>query len=267
MPSNQLPNKPLYEAILEIRWDMPQVLRSPDFHIFLAHLQQKLKEKFPHVDQLLPDIPLPEDVLQRIFHCHHRPDKNGWPLIQISPCAITLNETDSYRWDTFCTGVEFLAESIFSSAKLANKPLNLRAVALSYLNFFEFDFDKDEILDFLGRKLKLSLRVPKRLFTTTPVKQKLSPYGFHLQTHFPLDAQNSAMGGTAALVVKTGEKDNKPGILLDISVHTPNIHDKFVPSLPDSAEKLLAWADAAHNIAWEWFFTLIKGDLEKQFRQ
>ena len=74
MISNEsLQNKPLVEAIFEIRWipektpDTPFV-RDVFFYVIQGKLIPLLLSKFPDVVSLLPSTPLSDEMLQEILH-------------------------------------------------------------------------------------------------------------------------------------------------------------------------------------------------------
>lgn len=100
---NKLPKAPLQEVILEIKWELQMDSSTgfqidPGFQLSLGKFHQSLQEEFPMVIQKHPaDIPI-HILGQQVIYQFWK-SKETWPVIQIGPGILTINETEkSYEW-------------------------------------------------------------------------------------------------------------------------------------------------------------------------
>jgi uncharacterized protein (TIGR04255 family) len=77
-----LPNKPLVEAILELQWELQanptnnNLQRDPGFRILLGRMYDKVRTKYPELEDL-PQTLIPEEVTPRIVRHRFRETKGG----------------------------------------------------------------------------------------------------------------------------------------------------------------------------------------------
>jgi hypothetical protein len=71
--------------------------------------------------------------------------------------------------------------------------------------------------------------------------------------------------GEVGLSFRGGEKDGIQGIFMDTIVRCPRTQIEATSLGWENSEMIVQWAEESHCIVHRWFFTLIKGDLEKQF--
>jgi uncharacterized protein (TIGR04255 family) len=104
MPSKILKNKPLVEAIIEVRWQLkspnPGIQIDPHYKILLGRLYDKVVQKYPEHEQL-PTASMPDEVTGQMVHHRFRNGGNDWPLLQVGPGIFTLNDTHKYTWEDF----------------------------------------------------------------------------------------------------------------------------------------------------------------------
>src|SRR3989338_2714408 len=103
MPPKHLSNKPLVEAILEIRWALqgfPNIQTDPHYKILLGRLFDRISSVYQK-HQPLPAASIPDEMAGYIVQHQLRIRENDWPLVQVGPGIITLNETAAYTWDDF----------------------------------------------------------------------------------------------------------------------------------------------------------------------
>lgn len=88
MPSKVLKNKPLVEAILEVKWALtsptPGVQIDPHYKILLGRLYDKVCEQYPEHEQL-PTATVPDEIVGHTVQHRFRYAPNDWPLIQVGP--------------------------------------------------------------------------------------------------------------------------------------------------------------------------------------
>ena len=101
-----LKNKPLVEAIFELKWKLIQqdtgIYIDPHYKILIGSLYEKIKDKYPFYEQL-ETARMPDEIAAYLVQHRFRVKENDWPLIQIGPGIITLNDTDNYVYHVFPT--------------------------------------------------------------------------------------------------------------------------------------------------------------------
>lgn len=241
-----LNNPPLVEAIFEMRWQVQNnLVDDPNYSLAIGRLYDKISHKYPRHEQL-PTATIPTEMASGIVQHRFRAADSQWPLIQLGPGIFTLNEVGSYQWDDFSgriiEGVKAFLESY------PQKSLNIEQLTLRYINAIEFDFSKENILEFLRENLKLNISFPPSLFNNSPETYLDSKFSFKC------DRPDTRIN----LRFARGEKEGKPALIWEIMVTSPppaNIPAK----LPD-------WLNETHEIVETWFFELIQGTLLEQFR-
>jgi uncharacterized protein (TIGR04255 family) len=174
-----------------------------------------------------------------------------WPLIQIGPGIMTVNDTAKYMWP------DFRARSISAVGKLFEaypkaESLKVTGLVLRYIDAVEVDFRKQHVGDFLRDQLKVSTSLPDSLFADSGVQQM--PRRFHWEAAFDCAKPT----GIVNLRFVTGEREGKRALIWETVVQS----EGDLPALPAG---FADWIDAAHAITDDWFFKLIEGELERRF--
>jgi uncharacterized protein (TIGR04255 family) len=94
-----LPNKPLIEAILEVRRGQDGQ-PDPAYPLIVGRLYERLRSEYPAIEDL-PIVAVPAEIWVHQVRHRFRKTKDGWPLVQVGPGVLTVNETDGYRWRDF----------------------------------------------------------------------------------------------------------------------------------------------------------------------
>jgi uncharacterized protein (TIGR04255 family) len=257
MSSIVLTNKPLVEAILEIRWAVQQkpaeLIVDPHARLLPGLLFTRFNADYPvHEPMDAPSI-LDELPLGRVQH-RFRAKPGDWPLVQLGQGVLTLNDTKGYSWDDFklraIKAMNALVEQHPAKSDLKFQSLNLR-----YIDAIAFNPMEANLISFLKEKLKIGFELPKTLFDGNVVAD--SPDHFGLQARFPCTKPR----GRVVLSFGLGRTpDNKSALLLDTQIMSDATD---IPNLPIDFEN---WISNAHTITHDWFFKLIDGDLLKQFK-
>jgi uncharacterized protein (TIGR04255 family) len=253
----KLKDKPLIEAFFEIRWiPLPSrnnpFTRDPFFYIHVGKLLPLLVEQFPHTESPLPpNTPLPEEILQKMCHYRLFSAKKQMPLVQLCPGMLTLNVDASYSWRMFQKKLQFVVEQLYNSRPNLQE-FSPEYLSLRYLNFFECNYDKNQVIDFLKNKLRLEILLPSELFETPLLSR--DPSLFNSFWQFPcFDSTNSSIG-SMFFSISAGEKDTKKGVSIEIGVHQQKQSHLF----PINNTDVLIWANSAHDVIKHCFFTIIK---------
>jgi uncharacterized protein (TIGR04255 family) len=250
-----LKNKPLIEAIFEIRWVPPPspnnpFTRDPFFHVHSSKLLPLLVEQFPVVDSLLPpNVPLPEEILQKMFHYRLFAEKRQMPLVQLGPGVLTFNVGDSYNWQMFQEKLQFVLQQLYDSRPNPQK-FSLEYLSLKYLNFFECAYDNGQVINFLQDKLKFGVLLPVDLFKTSMLAG--DPTAFNSFWQFPCLDRAGLPIGSVFFSINAGEKGNKKGVFMEIGVQRQK--QKQFSEYTD----VLKWMISAHDVIEYCFFTIIK---------
>ena len=202
MPYKDLKNKPLVEAILELRWTLesggPGVSRDPHYRLLLGRFSERVQEEYSSYG-VLPTANFPDEMVAHIVQHQFRVKQNAWPLLQIGPGIITVNDTDGYTWTDFQRRCEGAVAKLVDAHPKASDLMPER-ITLRYIDAVDFDHTKDNILGFLSDKMKVRLELPENLFADGLVSTQ--PSAFNWQVSFPLTKPK----GTVSLRSRSKEK-------------------------------------------------------------
>jgi uncharacterized protein (TIGR04255 family) len=250
-----LKNKPLVEAIFELRWELPErtpgVKIDPYYKILIGTLYQNVKERYPYLETL-PSSNIPEEIASYLIQYRYRVSKDKWPLIQVGPGIITLNNTEGYIWGNFEEQVSFLAEKFFLTYPNVDK-LTINDVLIRYIDSIDFDYQINDIFQFLREEMKIDIRLADNLFSDTGVNEK--PLALDFTSSFRYDE----LPGIMNLRFASGKRSGKDILLWETVVQS--IRD----DAPKNKEDILKWLSKAHWLEDDWFFKIIEGDLLKRF--
>lgn len=256
MPRKDLKNKPLVEAILEFRWVLsaqqgPGIQTDPHYRLLLGRFSERAQTDYPFHEPL-PTSQIPDGMVAHIVQHRFRVSEGAWPLVQIGPGIITVNDTAGYTWTDFQKRCERAVSQLFD-AHPARADFRVQDLTLRYIDAVAFDFNTESIFAFLQGKMKTTVALPDSLFNDTKVRQ--NPSAFNWQASFIHDDP----GGIVTIRFATGQRENTPSLIWETLVQSTGEH---LPTLPD---QFAQWLDAAHDITDDWFFKLIEGELERRF--
>ena len=259
MPRKDLKKKPLVEAILEVKWALASTSPSapspvsidPHYRLLMGRFFERVREDYPFYEAL-PTASVPDEMVAQMAQHRFRVRENAWPLIQLGPGLLTVNETAGYTWPDF---QERCVKAITTlvDAHPAPQHLNVESLLLRYIDAVDFDFATESIFGFLNEKMKIAITLPESLFDGGA---DAKPAAFNWQASFPLRVPD----GIITLRFATGRgQDKKPLLIWETVVLSKR---PKVPRLPDNFPE---WLDASHTMTDDWFFKLIEGELERRF--
>lgn len=251
-----LKNKPLVEAIFEMKWKLqepnPGVTIDPHYKILIGRLYDRLAKEYSYHEQL-PTASFPDEMLGHIVQHRFRKGKDLWPLIQIGPGILTVNDTENYIWTDFEKRCTQAVESLFEAYPESKINLQIEGLLLRYINAVDFDYKRNDIFTFLREKMKTNVSLPSILFDDISVNRL--PIGFDCRFSFP----SSSPKGAIHLRFVRGNRKGLDALIWETMVQSVS---EDVPKIPDNFKE---WIDGAHTITDDWFFKLIEGELLRRF--
>jgi uncharacterized protein (TIGR04255 family) len=266
---------PLIEVVFEIRWVPPPsysnpFTRDPFFYVHVSKLLDLLKEQFPRVQSLLPpNVPLPEEISQKILHYKLLSPEKQTPLVQLGPGMLTLNVSEPYSWSVFYEKLKFVLQQLYDSRPDLHNS-SPECLSLKYLNFFECSYARNQITDFFKKELDMGDLFPVVLSREPQFIP--DPISFNFSWQYPCYNSTGDTIGSIIFSTSAGEKSGKKGVFTEIEVQmqkqspvTKGRSTELTPPefFPRSNESVLEWAALAHKAITDCFFTVIKNYTDK----
>ena len=253
--AKELKNKPLVEAILEVRWHLqpasPGPQTDPHYKLLLGRLFDRMAKDYPEHEQL-PTANFPDELVGHLVQHRFRVAANSWPLVQVGPGVFTVNSTADYKWQDFRARVLSAVGKLYDAhPKIGD--LKITNLIMRYIDAVDFDYGAGNTFEFLRDKLKLNISLPANLFEGTGVENK--PNSLMCQCSFGCQKPK----GNINLRFATGQKQNVPAMIWETTVESAG------DDLPEMPKAFEGWLDAAHEITDDWFFKMIEGELERRF--
>lgn len=257
MPIEMLKNKPLVEAIFELRWELKEVrphLRvDPHYKVLIGRVYERLSDEYP-VHQELPTAMMPDAIAAYTVQHQFRKGKGQWPLVQIGPGIITLNDTDRYIWSDFESRIHLILDALFQAYPGSANDLRISGLLLRYIDAVTLDYLKEDVFDFLKQQLKVNVVVDSGMFDDTGVGKL--PLDFNIAFSFPSAKPKGAVG----LRFIRGKKGEADALVWETLVHSVG------QDAPTDKEQITAWVKDAHSLTHDWFFKMIEGELLERFK-
>lgn len=256
MKRKVLTNKPLVEAIFELHWELQEPQRGirvdPHYQLLIGSVYDRVKDKYPFHEPL-PTSAMPEGIGAYVVQHRFRKAEDEWPLIQIGPGIVTLNDTEGYIWETFRDEISCLLNALWEAYPDAENSLQPDVLLLRYIDAVDFDYKTADVFHFLKEELKTSIDVYEKLFDDTEVGT--TPLELDLKLSFPSSKPTGAMH----LRLVRGQRNDVDALIWETMVRSAK------DDAPEDKDKVLAWVDQAHILTDDWFFKMIEGGLERRF--
>lgn len=256
MPRKDLKNKPLVEAILELKWVLPAqatpgIEGDPHCKLLLGRFSERVERDYPFHEPL-PTAQIPDVMAAHMVQHRFRISEGKWPLVQLGPGIMTVNETDGYTWDDFKNRC---AEAVANlcNAHPAKQKFAVQDLTLRYIDAVEVDFSHENVFKFLQEKMKTDISLPDALFDDGRVNR--NPTAFNWHASFPYDDP----GGLMTLRFTVGQRSGRPALIGETLVQAAR---ERILAIPDGFSD---WLGKAHDLTDDWFFKLIEGELERRF--
>jgi uncharacterized protein (TIGR04255 family) len=251
----ELKNKPLVEAILEVRWKLqgasPAPQTDPHYKILLGRLFDRMLKDYPEHEQL-PTANMPDELVGHLVQHRFRVAANSWPLVQLGPGIFTFNSTAEYKWPDFRHRVVSDVGRLYDAHPKV-EDLKITNLILRYIDAVDFDCGAGNVFEFMKDKLKLNISLPNNLFEGRSVENK--PTGFTWHSSFKCEKPS----GIVSIGFATGQKGNTPSVVWETTVESAG------DDLPEMPKSFDTWLGAAHEMTDDWFFRMIEGELQRRF--
>lgn len=252
-----LKNKPLVEAIFELRWELqelaPGIKIDPHYKIIVGRIYDKVSKEYPFHEQL-PTAGMPDEIAAYVVQHRFRKGKDKWPLIQIGPGIITVNDTEGYLWEDFEKRIIQSINILFEAYPEPKNNLKFNSVLLRYIDAIAFDFEKENIFDFLKEQMKTSINLYPKLFEEgTGVKKQ--PLSIDLKVSFV----SAKPKGAVHLRFVRGKMKESDALIWETIVQSTS------EDVPEVQDEIVNWIKEAHNLTSDWFFKIIEGELLRRF--
>jgi len=252
-----LSKKPLVEAIFELRWQLqdivPGVSTDPHYKLLVGRIFEKIKDDYPF-HQPLPFSTMPDEFAAFVVQHQFRAAKEKWPLVQIGPGIVTLNETEGYIWSNFQGRVSGLLGTLLESYPTSENQFKPISLLLRYIEAVDFSFENENVLSFIGDKLKTSIKVYDKLFGNTGVQD----FPINLDLRFSFRLENPK--GVAHLRFTRGKRKDADALVWETQVQSLGSY------VPEGLEGIKKWVDESHALSRDWFFKMIEGELLERFK-
>jgi len=255
--SKQLKNKPLIEAIFELRWELMQLSASgqnkvdPNYKLLPGRIFEKVSKEYPFHESL-PTSEMPDEIAGYIIQHRFRKSINDWPLIQLGPGIITLNDTSKYEWNDYRKRIHTLLDVLYATHPQPSN-LILSGLSLRYIDAIGFESSQDSIFTFLKSKMKTDVNLNPKLFISTGVNDM--PINIDMSFSF----KSVKPLGIIHQRFRRGKKENTEALIWETVVNTDS------DNIPKGKREIRNWIDDAHLLTDDWFFKTIEGELEKRF--
>jgi uncharacterized protein (TIGR04255 family) len=256
MDRKSLSRKPLLEAVFELRWQLQPIAPGQprvfdrNYKLMIGRLYDRIKDTYP-VHEPLPTSTMPDEISGYVIQHRFRDVSDGWPLVQIGPGILTLNDTDKYDWSDFGGRIPHILNAFFDVYPL--KDLVVNGLLLRYIDSIDFNYETENVFRFLKRAMKTTVNVPKNLFDETGISQK--PLALDLRFSFPA----STPRGAVHLRFARGQKNNVDALIWETMMQSIGV------DAPKTSNEIEAWVQDAHKLTDDWFFKLIEGELLRRF--
>lgn len=242
-----LKNAPLQEVVFEVRWELDvnpenNSYQDSGFDFALGTFARSLsstypdQQKKPHV--LIQDSPMPY-AITHVF----RDGQDGWPIVQIGPGIMTVNDREgTYDWTNYYGQIK---DALNKLSKAYTKPLRFNFSSLRYIDSIKTsDYQRTSGWDqFLEEKMNIQF---KNLFNT---RGKLIDFNF--SQIFELEDDNRLL-----IAIASGKENNDERLIWQTAVFKQQHVD---------LKELVTWVKDAHGHTSPLFREMLKPNFYGSF--
>ena len=238
---SRLPKAPLIEVIFELRWTSLDANELQDSQYLHGDLYPLIKDKYPY-REAIQGFTMPS-FFNAPTH-RFRTAANDYPLVQIGPGILTINTVDSkYFWSEYETWVIDIIGNLKKIYAFKNTQ-NVR-LTLQYIDLVRFDFDKENVLDFLKEHLHITIN--QGFYTSQSIAKNVG-----LALNFDNDL------GTLNISINRGKNTlGEDGIAIQTNLTSGDVEPEI--------QHIRDWLAKAHELTSSIFKEMTKGKLQEAF--
>jgi len=224
---------------------------DPHYQLLLGKFHDAVKDEYPF-HEALPASGIPDDVTGCVVKHRFRKAKDAWPLVQIGPGIICVNETKKYKtFDGFKPKVIDAVKALYDCYPRM-EDLSITSLQLRYIDAYEFDYSGNDVCEFLSDVMHIDSKVPDVLLLADIERNPMS-YGLRMSFRC------NKPPGVASFVLDTGHKVKKRAIIWNQILESSGVD---VPDMPSDFE---GWIDEARDVIRGRFDGIIQDKLKEEF--
>lgn len=248
---DKLLNKPLVEAIFELQWELKQEANrqfDPNFPVFVGRFYDKIQDKYSEREDLpicqFADILTPFSVRHRF-----RSKDNSWPLTQIGPGIVSINDTKDYKWEKFSIDSQFILDKTFEAYPT---DIQIKSLSLRYINAIPLSEDFADLIEFISNNFEVQIGFKESIFTDSNILPQTQH--FKMEMNFKNDSNSLELVQS----FQSGFLESKNALIWTIVAKSIQFNKE--------QKTIQSWLEEAHLAAKSWFFSLCKENLLKKFQ-
>jgi uncharacterized protein (TIGR04255 family) len=249
---------PLVEIIAEVRWPLqqltaiPGVAIDPNFDRFRSAFEKIAESQGFKAQETLPSAQVRELLPYTPTH-RIRLAEGKWPVIQLGPGILTVNQVPPYRgWKSFRPILDNAFTSFLACYPMVGELVPLVHLELRYIDAFRNAHGVASPNAFIREGLSIGLRVPKELLTRVSDSNNVGGA-------CALEILLGANLGKAHVQLAAGRFNEEPAVVASFIVQS----DGF--KVPTSPEEVSSWFDRAHREVRELFSVAVPKDVLSTF--
>ncbi len=243
--------------IYELRWELQGDaqtgrFRDPAYPMMYGRIYEKMKREFPLIEDL-PSVQVHPEANPFVVRHRMRKERNGWPLMQIGPGIVTINDGKGYSWTQFKNLILKVMESIVDLYPAETFPLNFVKSEIRYINAIGFDIQKENALSYLAEKLHMKVEIDRQIFKMNDMLDK--PNAVSVNLAYSLNRPI----GNLMLSANLGQIDGRPAYIVQ------SVAQSLGETVPQEESGMDLWLREAHEVAENCFMSFFKGPLLQRF--
>ena len=123
---------------------------DPNYKLLPGRIFEKVSKEYPFHESL-PTSEMPDEIAGYIIQHRFRKSINDWPLIQLGPGIITLNDTSKYEWNDYRKRIHTLLDVLYATHPQPSN-LILSGLSLRYIDAIGFGFQQEQHFYFLKKQ-------------------------------------------------------------------------------------------------------------------
>ncbi len=257
-PAASLPNKPLLEAVFELRWKIveaqPGFGKDPGFSILHGRYYDFARTSGYSEVVSLNTAQLPEDMAPYSPRYQYWTGKKKWPVTQIGPGVMTFNSTKEYKWENFFPAVQKAIRAIYSNYPNEIFLFVPTQVSLRYIDIIPFDKNGGKSLpDFLRENFHTDIKIRHDIFSQG---KEATTEDIKLSLKYKLNSPK----GIGKINLGNGVHEGATILGWDTEIRS------IKEDVPQSLEEMDEWLVNAHDTSKKWFYALTDGPLLQSFK-